>query len=58
MSTLLNVEGTLQFLELIEEALEGDGSTPTMPDVTPSDAARWILSAIDKSPRFRLQQVS
>lgn len=31
-------------LEVMEEALEGDGSTGTMPDVSPSDAARWILS--------------
>lgn len=33
---------------VITTALEGDGSTPYMPDVTPEDAARYVLEAFDR----------
>lgn len=41
------VEHLLRVLELIEEALEGDGSTAYMPDVTPAQAARYVVSALN-----------
>lgn len=43
-----HVEFVLRVLEVMEDALEGDGSTNTMPDVSPADAARWIYSALNK----------
>lgn len=45
--TLLDVSGLLAAVEVAAAALEGDGSTSTMPDVTPDQAARWMVAALD-----------
>jgi hypothetical protein len=42
-----DVEHVLTILEIIAEALEGDGSTAFMPDVTPDQAARYIYGALN-----------
>ena len=41
------IEHVLQILEIMAEALEGDGSTEYMPDVTVDQAARYVLGALN-----------
>ena len=41
------IEHILQILEIMAEALEGDGSTSYMPDVTPEQAARYVYGALN-----------
>jgi hypothetical protein len=47
MSAPTHVEHVLTVLAVMTEALEGDGSTTTMPDVTPDEAARYVYGALD-----------
>ena len=37
----------LNILRVCINALDGDGSTLYLPDVTPADAAIWIMIALD-----------
>lgn len=51
---IVDLESFLALQETIEDTLAGDGSTSTMPDVTPSEAARYIAEALVKSVRFQV----
>lgn len=44
--TAEQVEEWLTLMEIMEGALDGDGSTPYLPDVTPADAVRWIITTL------------
>jgi hypothetical protein len=39
--------------EIIVKALEGDGSTPYMPDTTPEAAAKYIIHAMRNDNRIK-----
>ncbi len=39
-------DDALDVLKVCVDVLAGDGSTGTMPDVSPADAATWILCAL------------
>lgn len=43
---LLDVADLMRVLDVATSALDGDGSTSTLPDVRPDEAARWIVAAI------------
>lgn len=43
--------------EIITAALSGDGSTEYMPDVTPADAAKWIIHAMRNDKRIKELQL-
>lgn len=43
---LLDVLGMLDVIEVAVRSLDGDGTTATMPDVTPEQAVRWIIAAL------------
>lgn len=55
---LLDVGGLLAAVEVAAEALAGDGSTSTMPDVTPDQAARWMLAALDDAGYVIVKRVA
>ena len=42
-------DDALDVLKLCIDALDGDGSTGTMPDVSPADAAIWVLTALHEA---------
>ena len=48
-STIVTIStvADLDAVEAVMEALDGDGSTGNMPDVTPGHAAVWILRAFN-----------